>query len=73
MIGSLYKIWPWRNVISYRENSHGDQVPFQEASVWPAQYVEHTGEPSFLLGALALIGVGIVLVALLARVGPKSE
>jgi putative membrane protein len=73
MVGSLYKIWPWRNVISYRENSKGEQVPFQETSVWPAQYAEHTGQPEYLLGALALIVVGIVLVIALGRVTPKSE
>lgn len=73
MIGSLYKIWPWRNVISFRENSKGEQVPFQEASVWPAQYAEHTGEPAYLMGALALMVVGAALVVALGRVTPKSE
>ena len=28
IIGSLNKIWPWKEVLQYRLNSHGEQVPF---------------------------------------------
>lgn len=69
MIGSLYKIWPWRNVLSYRENSKGEQVPFREVSVWPGEY---SGEP-YLVGALVLVVVGMALVIALGRVAPKTE
>ncbi len=58
MLGSLNKIWPWRNVLSYRTNSSGEEVPFLERSVWPGAY---DGEP-MVFGALFLMlaGVGIV-------------
>jgi len=69
MVGSLFKIWPWHNVVSYRENSKGEQVPFLDESVWPSEYV---GEP-YLIGALAMMVVGFVLVIVLGRVTPKSE
>jgi putative membrane protein len=38
MLGSLNKIWPWRNVLEYRTNSKGEEVPFIEENVLPAAY-----------------------------------
>lgn len=58
MIGSLPKIWPWRNVVQYRTNSSGEQVPFLEDNVLPAAY---DGEP-YLLWALLAGLAGFVLV-----------
>ncbi len=68
MIGSLNKIWPWRNVLSYRTNSSGEQVPFLERSVLPGAY---EGEP-FLLGAIITMVVGFVVVFGLERLGKKT-
>ncbi len=69
MIGSLNKIWPWRNVLEYRTNSKGEQVPFIEKNVLPAQY---DGE-AFFFGAIVLAIVGFVLVFLLDRFGEKAD
>lgn len=69
MVGSLNKIWPWREVISYRENSKGESVPFMEANVWPGEY---SGEP-YLVGALALMVLGFALVFLLGKLSPKES
>lgn len=35
MIGSLWKIWPWKEVIETRVDRHGEVVPLVEANVWP--------------------------------------
>lgn len=58
MIGSLNRLWPWQNVLSYRENSAGERVPFLQEPVLPGNY---DGEP-FVLAVLlsALVGFGIV-------------
>jgi putative membrane protein len=63
MIGSLNKIWPWRNVLEYRTNSSGEQVPFLEKSVLPATY---DGEP-MVLGVIVLMILGFLVVWLLDR------
>ena len=65
MLGSLNKVWPWRNVLETRINSHGEEVPFRELSVLPSNFVG--GEP-YLLGALVLMVVGFLVVFLLERV-----
>ena len=58
MIGSLNKIWPWRNVLSYRTNSSGESVPFKEANVWPGAY---EGDP-LVIGAILCLILGFLLV-----------
>ena len=65
MMGSLNKIWPWRNVLSYRMDSTGHEVPFLERSVLPSQF---EGDP--MLGiAIGMMIVGFSLVFLLSRLG----
>lgn len=63
MIGSLNKVWPWRNVLSTRINSKGDEVPFIEQSVLPSAY----GGETYMLGVIALMVVGFVVVFALER------
>lgn len=65
MLGSLNKVWPWRNVLQYRENSDGIPVPFIEQSVWPQAY-EH--EP-MVFGAIIAAIAGLVLVFVLDKAG----
>src|SRR5690606_14678330 len=35
MIGALNKIWPWKEVLEYRVDSSGKEVPFLEKSILP--------------------------------------
>ena len=69
MIGSLNRLWPWQNVLSYRENSAGERVPFLQEPVLPGNY---DGEP-YLIAVLlsALVGFGIVF--LLSRFDYQEE
>jgi putative membrane protein len=64
MIGSLNKVWPWRNVVETRINSHGEEVPFRELSVLPSDFIG--GEP-YVLGAIALMIFGFLVVYLLEK------
>ena len=65
MLGSLNKVWPWRNVLTYRANSHGDQVPFLEEAVLPTHYA---GDPQ-VLWVLVWMLVGFAGVFLVERLG----
>ncbi len=38
LIGSLNKLWPWKETISTRVNSHGEVVPFIQENVLPCDY-----------------------------------
>lgn len=61
ILGSLNKIWPWKHTLTFRTNSHGEQVPFNEVSVLPWNY---EGDPQ-LIYAIVLAVVGFALILLL--------
>lgn len=64
MLGSLFKIWPWKETLLTRTNSKGEVVPLLEGNVLPALNTE-------LIYALALALVGVFLVLLLDIVMKK--
>ncbi|WP_341707154.1 DUF368 domain-containing protein [Halopseudomonas sp.] len=73
LVGSLNKVWPWKQTLSWRVNSHGEQVPLQETNLLPHQYAELTGEPSLWQAGLALMVLGVVLVLLLEWWGRRAS
>lgn len=70
MIGSLNKLWPWRNAISFRENSHGELVPLLEEAVMPANY---SGGETFIMAAIGALILGLAIVFILDHFAPKEE
>lgn len=69
MIGSLNKVWPWKETISFRINSHGIEVPFIQKSILPWHF---DGEPKvFLVFILALIG--FFTIYLLEKFSAKAD
>lgn len=69
IIGSLNKIWPWKETISWRTNSKGVEVPFNTTSVSPMSF---DGDSQLLMAALlAIIGFGLIL--LLEQLAVKKE
>ena len=72
LIGSLNKVWPWKETLSWRTNSHGEQVPVLQNNLLPAQYQSISGEPSLWQGGLALMALAVVLVLLLDWWGRRS-
>ena len=62
MLGSLNKVWPWKHTLTWRTDSHGQQVPLLQENLWPSQYVSQAGQDSQWLLALLLAVVGVVLV-----------
>lgn len=63
LIGSLYLIWPWKEVISYYSGSSGKQKPLEQVNVSPERFAEISGQDPQLLFCvvLALLGVALVL------------
>lgn len=73
MIGALNKVWPWKEVLSYRLNSHGQSTPLLEAMVSPSYYETITGMPSQQLLAFACMVVAAAGVIFIERVIGPSE
>ncbi len=77
MIGSLNKVWPWKQTISC-VNSHGDKVPLDQSNVLPAQYSElpsneliASNEPQVLYAILLAIA-GMAVILIFDRLAKKS-
>jgi putative membrane protein len=61
LIGSLNKIWPWKETIEFRINSHGESIPYLQNNLLPNDYLAAHGD-SYLVQAVlaAIIGFGLV-------------
>ena len=69
ILGSLNKIWPWKETLTWRVNSHGVKVPFNEQSILPFSY---NGD-SQLTMAIVLAAIGFALIIFLEKVAQLSE
>ncbi len=62
MIGSLNKVWPWKEVTAFRLDHDGNQVPAFDKSIWPWDYLEKTGNDPLVFKAILFAAIGILLV-----------
>jgi len=62
MLGTLGKIWPWKEVLTWRSNSKGEQVPLLEQNLSPMQFEQLTGQPAHIAWAIGALVCGIMLV-----------
>ena len=69
MIGALNKIWPWKEVLQYRLNHAGENIPFLEQSILPQNY---DGDPKLLLAIVFAI-IGFLTIFLLERLAVNKE
>lgn len=69
MIGALNKIWPWKEVLQYRTNHAGEQVPFLESSILPQNY---DGNAQILYAVIFAI-IGFLTIFLLEKFADKNK
>ncbi|MDZ7646899.1 MAG: DUF368 domain-containing protein [Cytophagales bacterium] len=62
MIGALNKVWPWKQVISFRLDHEGVQVPAFDKSILPWDYFTATGQDPQVFKAILCAAVGCLLV-----------
>lgn len=62
MVGSLNKVWPWKQTLQTRVNSKGELVPLLEKNLWPGDFATQLGQDPRLFSSLLLMVAGIVLV-----------
>ena len=68
MIGSLNKVWPWKEAIEKYIDRHGELKPLVEANVLPNQYFAKTGAEPFFLEAILFAAGGFLIVLAMDRV-----
>ncbi len=69
VLGSLNKIWPWKETLTWRTNSHGIKVPFNEQSISPFSF---DGD-ALLIYAIGLAIVGFMTIIILEKLAVKNE
>jgi putative membrane protein len=73
MLGTLGKIWPWKEVLTWRSNSQGELVALSERNLSPMQFEQISGQSSELVYAIMCLLIGIGLVWSLERFSNKSH
>ncbi|ENO8809702.1 TPA: DUF368 domain-containing protein [Photobacterium damselae] len=73
MIGTLGKIWPWKETLTWRINSHGEQVPLVEQNLSPFNFEHVTGQPALLGYAIVAMILGIAIVWGLEKFAQHGE
>lgn len=71
MIGSLRKVWPWKEVLDYMIDRHGEMVPIVERNILPPLMAGDTLNLEIFL-ALGMGLVGLAAVLLLERLANKT-
>ena len=63
MIGSLNKLWPWKEILETRIGTTGEEIPVLERSILPSQYAALYGESPqvFPVMVCALAGLALIL------------
>lgn len=71
MVGSLNKVWPWKEVTETIIDRHGEIKPIAERNILPGTYEQITGHEAWLLAAILLAIVGFVLLFVIEGIGKK--
>jgi len=73
MIGSLNKVWPWKQVTETFVDRHGEIKPLTEINIMPGNYPELTGNSAQLGYALLMAALGFVLIFAIEGVSVKLK
>ena len=76
MVGSLNKVWPWKETVETYLDSHGVAQPLVQNNVAPGTFEQLTGQPSLLVQAVLLGIVGFLAIygiELIARMIVKKQ
>jgi len=66
MLGSLRKVWPWKETLESMMDRHGNTVPLVQANILPGCLDKE------VFSALALMAAGFIAVILLDRMARRS-
>lgn len=71
MLGSLNKVWPWKQTIESVINRHGEEVPLVQNNILPHSFESIYSQPAYMWYAIALMILGMGMVIALEKIGQK--
>jgi len=66
MVGSLNKVWPWKETLETMIDRHGETKPVLQKSIFPETY-QNLGSEPHLVQALLFMALGVLLVIALEK------
>ncbi len=73
LLGSLNKLWPWKQTITTFTNSHGKVIPLEQNNISPSQFEIINTTDNQIGAAILLCLLGVFLILLIERFGNKSN
>lgn len=73
MLGTLNKLWPWRETLEFMTNFRGEQIPAFDRSVLPWDLMATTGKDPLVFQAIAMMALGVFIVVLTEKIGARLK
>lgn len=73
MVGSLNKIWPWKEVTASFIDRHGEAKALAERNILPGTYENLTGNDPWLWGAILFLVIGFVLIFVIEAASKRKK
>ena len=71
MLGSLNKVWPWKQSIESVIDRHGKEIPLVQNNILPHTFETLHTQPSYMWYAMMLMIVGMLMVIAIEKIGQK--
>ena len=72
MLGSLNKLWPWKQTINYVLNRHGERIPALQKNILPESYDRLLGLDPMFTASLVTMLTAFVAIILFDRISKKN-
>jgi putative membrane protein len=72
MLGSLNKVWPWKQTIESAIDRHGKEIPLVQNNILPQTFETLHTQPAYMWYAIMLMILGIGMVIGLEKIGQKQ-
>ncbi|EKO3564619.1 DUF368 domain-containing protein [Vibrio metschnikovii] len=73
MMGTLPKIWPWKETLTWRTNSSGQEVPVLQHNLLPWDYEQLTTQPAQLGIAILCMLSAVIIVLGLEKIAQREQ
>jgi putative membrane protein len=73
LLGSLSLVWPWKQTLSYYQNSRGEQMALEQVNILPGTFASEAGTDSQAFLCFILMGLAVFLVLVLEKIGQIND
>lgn len=73
ILGSLNKVWPWRQALEFATTRKGSQVAVFDKSILPWHFLSETGRDPQLFQAILMMALGVCIVIVTERIATRLK